>query len=54
MTHLLVWLLLFPLVSAVCTALYARTTKADLALMSRGYATVYVLGTLLLLTLYYV
>jgi hypothetical protein len=54
MTHLLIWLLAFPLVAASCTYVYAAATDADLGRISAGYAMVYLIGTLLILALWYV
>lgn len=55
MTQLLIWLLAFPLVAALCVAVYARTTQsANIGRLNRGYTIVYALGTVILLAMYFV
>ena len=54
MTILMLWLLLYPLVSAACVVMYAYVTDADVGRLNAGYAVAYILGTILLTVIYYV
>jgi len=56
MTPLLVllWLLLFPLISAACVWVYSRAGEPDLGTLNQGYAAAYLIGTIILLTIHYV
>ena len=54
MTHLLIWLLTFPLVAVFSTGWYAHHTDADVGRLSAGYTGVYITGTIILLTMHYV
>ena len=54
MTHLLIWLLTYPLVAAASTAIHAQATDTNPGRHNTGHAVVYFSGTLILLTLHYV
>lgn len=45
---LLIWLLAYPVVAAACVWMYATETSADIGRLNAGYASVYALGTVLL------
>lgn len=53
MTHLLLWLLLYPLVTAACVWIYCRHTDADVGRLNQGYAAAYAAGTIILIVLHY-
>jgi len=50
----LLWLLLYPLVAATSTAIRVRVTDVDIGRQSKAQAAVYIVGTIILLTLHYV
>ena len=54
MTHLLIWLLAYPLVAAASTAIHAQATDTDPGRHNAGHAVVYFTGTLIILGMYYV
>lgn len=54
MTHLLLWLLLYPLVAAADVAVRVRSVDTDVGTLDKGHAAVYLTGTLLILLLHYV
>lgn len=54
MTHLLLWLLLYPLVAAADVAARVQVVDTDVGRLDAGHAAVYLVGTLLILTLHYV
>jgi len=51
---ILLWLLLFPLISAACVWVYSRAGEPDLGTLNQGYAAVYLAGTVILLVIHYV
>lgn len=48
------WLLLWPAVAALCVAVHVRHTDAKPGRLNAGYAAVYAIGTIILLTMHYV
>jgi hypothetical protein len=55
MTHLLIWLLAYPLVAAVCAWVYADAAEsADLGQMNRAYAATYLIGFVTIIVMHYV
>jgi len=54
MTHILVWLLLYPLVAAADVAARVHMLETDVGRLDQGHVAVYCTGTLILLTLHYV
>ena len=50
----LIWLLLYPLVAAVSTAIRVRTTDLDVGRQSRAQAGVYLAGTIIMIAIHYV
>jgi hypothetical protein len=54
MTHILVWLLLYPLVAAADVAARVHMVETDVGRLDQGHVAVYCTGTLILLTLHYV
>lgn len=54
MTHLLIWLLLYPLVAATDTMARGRMWDFDVGRHNAVHAAVYLVGTLLLVTMHYV
>jgi len=54
MTHVLIWMLLYPLVAAADTVVRARVWDFDVGTHNRAHAAVYAAGTLILITLHYV
>lgn len=54
MTHLLIWLLLYPLVAATDTVARLHVTQMDLGRHNAGHMTVYLVGTIIMLILHYV
>jgi len=55
MTHLLLWLLLYPLVAAACAWIYADAAPdAKLGQMNAAYAATYLVGFVTIIILHYV
>jgi hypothetical protein len=54
MTHVLLWLLLYPLVAATGTVARGRVWDFNVGRHNAAHAAVYLLGTLLLVTMHYV
>jgi len=50
----LLWMLLYPLVAVLDTALRVIYTDTDIGRHNRGHAAVYFVGTLIMITLHYV
>mgnify|MGYP000692125154 CR=1 FL=1 len=54
MTHLLLWLLLYPLVAAADVVARVQVVDTDVGRLDQGHVVVYCTGTLILLLLHYV
>jgi|APHM01.1.fsa_nt_gi hypothetical protein len=55
MTHLLIWLLAYPLVAAVCAWIYADAAEgAKLGQMNVAYAATYLVGFVTIIVMTYV
>jgi hypothetical protein len=54
MTHVLLWLLLYPLVAAADTVARAYVWDFDVGRHNAAHAGVYATGTLIMLTMHYV
>lgn len=54
MTHVLIWLLLYPLVATADTVVRARVWDFDVGRHNATHAAVYAAGTLIIITLHYV
>jgi len=54
MTHVLIWLLMYPLIATVDTVARAYVTDTDMGRQNAGHAAVYSIGTLIMVTLHYV
>lgn len=54
MTHVLIWMLLYPVVAAADTVARGRVWELDVGRHNAGHVAVYVAGTIILLTLHYV
>lgn len=54
MTHLLLWLLLYPLVAAGDVAIRVHVTDTDVGTLDKGHAAVFLTGTLLMILMHYV
>jgi len=54
MTHVLIWLLLYPLVAAVETVARGQVWDFDVGRHNAAHSVVYLAGTLLLMTMHYV
>ena len=54
MTHVLIWMLLYPVVAAADTVARGQVWELDVGRHNAGHAVVYAIGTAILLTLHYV
>lgn len=54
MTHLLLWLLLYPLVASADVAIRVHVAETNVGQLDKGHTAVYLVGTLLILLMHYV
>jgi hypothetical protein len=54
MTHVLIWLLCYPLVAAADTVARVQVTDMDVGVHNAAHTSVYAAGTLIMLALHYV
>ena len=54
MTHVLIWLLLYPVIAATDTVARLQVTEMNVGRHNAGHMAVYTIGTILLVAMHYV